>query len=142
MAGRPHAPARARARREGKGDRDAASLRSELRAVYDLLENDDPRRTMGHIEAAPEVVRDRIAEVSPARAAPDLAVPIVALHTRDNPVIPYGELSRLELVYSQTEALTLATFDHVGLGDENESWWVTARDLWTTARFVHRVLGA
>ncbi len=35
----------------------------------------------------------------------------------------------------------LATFDHVGLGDEDEGWWVTARDLWTTARFVHRVLG-
>jgi pimeloyl-ACP methyl ester carboxylesterase len=124
------------------GERDAASLRSELRAVYDLLEDDDPERTMAHLDAAPKAVRDRIAEVSPARAAPDLAVPIVALHTRDDPVIPYGELARLEVTYSQTEALTLATFDHVGLGDEDEGWWVTVRDLWTTARFVHRILGA
>lgn len=124
------------------GDRDAASLRSDLRAVYGLLEDDDPGRTMAHLDAAPVTVRDRIGEVSPARAAPDLDVPIVALHTRDDPVIPYGELSRLEVVYGQTEALTLATFDHVGPGDEDEDWWVTARDLWTTARFVHRVLGA
>jgi acetyl esterase/lipase len=124
------------------GRRDAASLRSELRAVYDLLEDDDPERTMAHVDAAPASVRGRIAEVSPARAAPDLVVPIVALHTRDDPVIPYGELARLEIVYAQTEALTLATFDHVGLGDEDEGWWVTVRDLWTTARFVHRVLGA
>jgi pimeloyl-ACP methyl ester carboxylesterase len=123
------------------GARDAASLRSELRAVYDLLEDDDPERTMAHVDAAPEAVRVRVAEVSPVRAAPDLAVPIVALHARDDPVIPYGELARLEVAYAQTEALTLATFDHVGLGDEDEGWWVTARDLWTTARFVHRVLG-
>jgi pimeloyl-ACP methyl ester carboxylesterase len=123
-------------------DRDAASLRSELQAVYDLLQDDDPERTMVHVDAAPEAVRDRIAEVSPARAAPALAVPIVALHTRDDPVIPYGELARLKVAYPRTEALTLATFDHVGLGDEDAGWWVTARDLWTTARFVHRVLGA
>lgn len=124
------------------GDRDPASLRPELRAVHHLLEDDDPERTMAHLEAAPEAVRDRIAEVSPARAASDLAVPIVALHTKDDPIIPYGELARLENAYAQTEALTLVTFDHVGLGDEDQGWWVTARDLWTTARFVHRILGA
>jgi pimeloyl-ACP methyl ester carboxylesterase len=124
------------------GQRDAASLRSELRAVYDLLEDDDPERTMAHLGAAPKAVRGRIAEVSPARAAPDLVVPIVALHARDDPVIPYGELARLEVTYSQTEVLTLATFGHVGLGDEDESWGVTVRDLWTTARFVHRIIGA
>jgi pimeloyl-ACP methyl ester carboxylesterase len=125
-----------------EGDRDAASLRTELRAVHDLLEDHDPERTMAHLDAAPETVRDRIAEVSPARAAPDLTVPIVALHTRDDPVIPYGELARLEVAYAQTEALPLATFDHVGLADEDEAWWVRARDLWTTARFVHRILAA
>jgi pimeloyl-ACP methyl ester carboxylesterase len=124
------------------GDHDAASLRAELRAVYDLLQDDDPGRTMDHVDAAPKAVRDRIAEVSPTRAAPDLAVPIVALHARDDPVIPYGELVRLKVAYSQTEALTLATFDHVGLGDDDAGWWVTFRDIWTTARFVHRVLGA
>ena len=124
------------------GDREAASLRPELRAVYDLLEDDDPRATMAHLDAAPEAVRDRIAEVSPARAAPDLEAPIVALHARDDPIIPYGELARVQRTYPQTEALTLATFDHVGLGDDDQGWWVTARDLWTAARFVHRVLGA
>jgi acetyl esterase/lipase len=125
-----------------EGQRDAASLRTELRAVYDLLEDDDPEQTLAHLDAAPEAVRDRIAEVSPVRAAPDLAVPIVALHTREDPVIPYGELARLQAAYAQTEALSLAAFDHVGLGDGDEGWWVTVRDLWTTARFVHRVLGA
>jgi len=124
------------------GASEAASLGSELRAVYDLLKDHDPEWTMTHVDAAPEAVRNRIAEVSPVRAAPELAVPIVAMHARDDPVIPYGELLRLQVAYAQTETLTLTTFDHVGFGDGDEGWWVTARDLWTTARFVHRILRA
>jgi pimeloyl-ACP methyl ester carboxylesterase len=124
------------------GEHDPDSLRPELRAVYDLLDDDDPGRTMTHVDASPKAVRDLIVEVSPTRAAPGLTVPIVAMHARDDPVIPYGELARLKLAYPQTEALTLVTFDHVGLGDDDAGWWVTFRDLWTTAGFVHRILAA
>ncbi len=122
------------------GDHEAAALQPELRAVLDLLTAEDPGRTMSALEAAPETVRERVVQVSPVRVAPDLEVEIVALHTVDDPVIPYGELVRLQAAYPQTQALTLTTFDHVGLGDDGQGWWVTVRDLWETARFVRRIL--
>lgn len=119
------------------------ALRSEIRAAYDLLRNDDPARTPVLLEQLPQVVRDRVTAVSPARAVPDLDVPVVALHARDDPVIPYGELRRLGTVYPEAELISLTTFDHVGIDPEQEvSWWVTASDLWRTTRFVSRVLGA
>jgi hypothetical protein len=122
------------------GDHDDAALRPELRAVHELLTAEDPGRTMSALEAAPEAVRERIAQVSPVRVAQNLEVDIVALHTVDDPVIPYGELARLRAAYPQTQALTLTTFDHVGMGDDGRGWWVTVRDLWETARFVRRIL--
>jgi hypothetical protein len=122
------------------GDHDAAALRPELRAVHELLTAEDPGRTMSALEAAPEAVRERIAQVSPVRVAQHLDVDIVALHTVDDPVIPYGELARLRAAYPQTQTLTLTTFDHVGIGDDRRGWWVTVRDLWETARFARRIL--
>jgi pimeloyl-ACP methyl ester carboxylesterase len=122
-----------------EGGVDPASLPAELGAIHELLTTDDPDRVMALLDGAPTPVQDRIVEVSPVRAVPDLPVPLVALHAVDDPVIPYGELRRLELAYPDTDAISLATFDHVGPGAD-ESWWVATRDLWRTARFVDRVL--
>ena len=120
----------------------ATSLPDDLQAVVELVTADDPSQVLAAVDRAPAAVRERITAVSPARAAPDLDVDIVAMHTVDDPVIPYGELARLTRTYPDAEPLTLTTFDHVGLGDGGQSWWVTARDLWRTARFVHAILAA
>ncbi len=124
------------------GEQDPDQLDTELRSVYDLLTDDDPARSVDHLDASPEVLRERIAEVSPARRAGDLDLPLIALHARDDPVIPYAELRRLEHTYPHARTLDLVTFDHVGLGDEERGWWVTARDLWQTARFADAILSA
>lgn len=125
------------------GDLDPASLPEELRAVHELLANDDPALTPELLDQAPDVVRQRIAQVSPVHAGTDLEVPLIALHARDDPVIPYGELARLGTVYPNAERVTLTTFDHVGLDDEGETgWWVTVQDLWRATGFVARVLSA
>jgi len=121
---------------------DVAELRPELRAVHDLLTDPDPARTFEHLAAAPPRVQQRIAEVSPVRAAPELTVPLVTLHAVDDPVIPVGEQRRFAAWYPQTRTLELTTFDHVGLTDQEHGWWVTVRDLWQTARFLHAVLRA
>jgi pimeloyl-ACP methyl ester carboxylesterase len=122
-----------------EGEADPTSLRSELAAVHELLTTDDPGRTMALLDEAPAPIQDRIVEVSPVRSVPELPVPLVALHAVDDPVIPYGELLRLERAYPGTDAITLTTFDHVGPGGD-ESWWVAVRDLWRTSRFVDRIL--
>lgn len=135
---------RARSALEAALDRelDPDALPVALRSLHDLLVEGEPDRVMAHLDAAPEVVRERIAAVSPVRAAPDLAVPLVALHAVDDPVIPYGELQRLQATYPQLRALTLRTFDHLGLGDDGHGWWVRVRDLIETARFVTVILEA
>ena len=124
------------------GNLDVAELRPELRAVHDLLTDPEPARTWDHLAASPSQVQRRIAEVSPVRAAPELTVPLVTLHALDDPVIPVGEQRRFAASYPQTRTMELTTFDHVGLTDQEVGWWVTARDLWQTARFVHAILGA
>ena len=135
---------RARTALEAALDRelDVDALPEALRSLHDLLVEGEPDGVMAHLDAAPEVVRDRIDAVSPVRAAPDLEVPLVALHAIDDPVIPYAELRRLQAAYPQTQALTLRTFDHLGLGDGEHGWWVQARDLIETARFVTVILEA
>ncbi len=133
---------RARVAAALEGEADAGDLDAALRAVYDLLRDPDPARTREHLDASPAAVRDRIAEVSPAQQAPELAVALVAAHARDDPVIPHAELLRLERTYPHARTLELVTFDHVGLGDEEHGWWVTLRDLWQTARFARAILSA
>lgn len=117
---------------------DLHALPSELRSLAALLAEQDPAAIEAHLAAAPLGIRERIAAVSPARAAPMLSVPIVALHAVDDPIIPYAELRRLEATYPQTQALTLTTFDHLGPGEA--SAWETAQDLWRTTRFVAIIL--
>ena len=121
---------------------DPDTLPEALRSLHDLLVEGEPDQIMARLDATPEVVRDRIAAVSPVRAAPDLAAPLVALHAVDDPVIPYGELRRLQATYPQLRAFTLRTFDHLGLGDDEHGWWVQVRDLIETARFVTVILEA
>jgi len=119
------------------------TLPADLRATYDLLVNDDPEAVSDLVADLPRTIQDRLATVSPARAAAELGVPLIALHARDDPVIPYGELHRLGTVYPQAELMSLTTFDHVGIDPDREvRWWVTARDLWVTTRFVAEVLAA
>ena len=126
-----------------ESDVDPTTLPDELRAVHDLLSNDDPARTPELLEQAPDVVRDRIEEVSPAQAGADLEVPVIALHAIDDPVIPYGELVRLGSVYPHADRVTLTTFDHVGVDDQvDPGWWVTVQDLWRATEFVSRILTA
>ncbi|GEM_PF-1400964 len=122
---------------------DPSQLPAELRPAYDVLTQSDPQRVMELVASLPAPVLDRLEVVSPTRAVPALDVPIVALHARDDPVIPYAELHRLGSAYPHAELLSLETFDHVGIDPEDEpSWWVTVRDLWNTTRFVTEVLRA
>jgi acetyl esterase/lipase len=122
---------------------DPSELPDDLRPVYDLLTEDDPARVMALVDDLPAPILDRIRAMSPIRAAPELKVRIVALHARDDPVIPFGELHRLGATYDQADLRELRTFDHVGIDpDGDTSWWVTVRDLWTTAGFVTEVLRA
>lgn len=126
---------------EGMGE--VTELSSPLQGAYELLTTEDPVRVLELVDRLPRPIYERLAQVSPLRAVPDLQVPIVAMHARDDPVIPYGELHRLGSGYPHAELVTVRTFDHVGIDPgEATSWWVTVQDLWSTTGFVERILRA
>lgn len=120
---------------------DPTDLPEQLRPAYDLLTSRDPARVAELVEALPAPVLERLEAVSPVRAAAGLEVPVVALHAKDDPVIPYAELHRLGHHFPHAELISLQTFDHVGIDPEAETrWWITVRDLWSTSRFAGEVL--
>ena len=113
------------------------------RAAHALLVNDDPTRTDALARRLPAEVRQRLAEVSPVSVADDLDVPVVAMHSVQDPAIPFGELRRLEEAIPHARIITLERFDHVELDLQGPRDVLEALgDLRRTWRFATHVLAA
>lgn len=118
------------------GDLPVGRLPPDLAAVHDLLTNDDPDRV--HLLAAqlPPSVRARLEAVSPVAVADRLqGVPVVAMHAREDPVIPYGEVVRLASALPHARVLTVEGLGHAELQVTRPRGWLGAlgdlRTLWT-----------
>ena len=121
---------------------DGQGLDLSERAVYELLANDDPDRTFELAQELPPSIQDRIAAVSPTSVADQLGdVPIVALHSRTDPVIPYGELRRFAEALPHAQTLTVEGLEHAQLEVTDPGGWIGALDdLWTMWSFAGRAL--
>lgn len=116
-----------RAALEADADPDRPSL--EARAVHELLANGDPQRTYRLARALPVRIRDRLDVMSPVSVAERLSdVPVVAMHTRDDPVIPYGELLRMGVAIPHARLLTVDSLEHADLQVSSPRGWVGALD--------------
>lgn len=125
------------------GDRHPDILTPAGRAVRALLTNDDPARTFALAADLPEDVRERLSAVSPSSVADRLTVPIVAMHSTDDPAIPYGELVRLGTDVPHATRITLDRFLHVDIDLSSPGSWVDAiGDLRRVWRFATMVLDA
>ena len=82
-------------------------------ALYDLLASDDPWRTSELAERLPPSLRSLIEDFSPSQVADQIAVPVLAMHSTDDPLVPYAELIRLEAGMPQAETSTVQLFRHV-----------------------------
>jgi hypothetical protein len=109
----------------------------------DFVTTDDPHATFRIAGELPKRARTKIERFSPAYHAQDITVPIIAMHSVDDPVTPYGESKRLAHHLTQTRLYTVALFQHVDfIGGENGSPISAARDLITAWRFTGRLLSA
>ncbi|MFA9445189.1 alpha/beta fold hydrolase [Egicoccus sp. AB-alg6-2] len=125
------------------GDRDPAELPEEIRAAYELAMNDDPERTRELAEHIPQHLQRRLAEVSPITVADRIDTRVIAMHSTQDPAIPFAELVRLGHAVPHAELHALDTFSHVDLDlDTPRDWWNAAGDLRVVWRFVAGILDA
>jgi acetyl esterase/lipase len=122
---------------DGAGDPN--DLGFAARAVYDLLTNRDPTRTPDLFARLPEEIRERLESVAPASVVDRLQVPVIAMHSLDDPAVPYAEFLRLARAFPEARLITVRSFRHVDL---KKGWGGTAGALWGAWRFGSWLLGA
>lgn len=122
----------------------ADGLSDETRALHALLANTDPERTAALAARLPRDTRRLLARFSPATVREDLDVSVVALHSVDDPAVPYAEGMRLARALPDVRFLTVQRFTHVDFTALSSSADVlrAAPDLWRTWRFAGWLLAA
>ncbi|MDQ3931377.1 MAG: hypothetical protein M3252_00855 [Actinomycetota bacterium] len=123
-----------------RGEVDAAALPRSTRSILDLVTNRDPTRTGMLVAALPPPLPQLFARLSPVRLAQEVRAPVVLLHARDDPAIPYAELRRLAGAFPLASAYTFRRFSHVDFRPSPRQLRDTSRDLATAWRFVARLL--
>lgn len=107
------------------------ALPAGTRAVYDLLTNDDPALTRRLAQDLPADLRRFLLQFSPASVAGEIEAPVAALHSTDDPVVPYGELARLRSGLPGARTTTVGLFEHVDFDAGSPGEWVAiAPDMW------------
>jgi pimeloyl-ACP methyl ester carboxylesterase len=125
------------------GAADPAALPEGARSVHELLVNESPARTVALAEQLPPRARALLRDFSPAPVAHRIAAPVVALHSIDDPAVPYGEAVRLASAMPGARVASVRIFDHVDL--ESTSPRELARalpDVWRSWRFTSWVVSA
>jgi pimeloyl-ACP methyl ester carboxylesterase len=118
-----------------------AALPPGARAVHDLLANRDPARTGELAAALPPEARELLTRFSPSSVAERIRVPVIALHSTDDPAVPHAEALRLAAALPQVRVTTVRSFRHVDLRTAG-GWTGVAADLWDAWRFASWFLDA
>ncbi|GIU92217.1 MAG: hypothetical protein KatS3mg011_1123 [Acidimicrobiia bacterium] len=123
------------------GKRSPEALDSASRAMYDLLTNRDPTLTYQLADRLPDEVKALIDRFSPSSVADRIDVPVFAVHSTDDPAVPYGELLRLRAGLRRAETATVDIFRHVDFQASSvRQWWEVAPDLYVMWRFAAWIL--
>jgi pimeloyl-ACP methyl ester carboxylesterase len=121
------------------GTRDASSLSDSARSAYDLATNTDPGRTAPLAAGLDARARGLLADFSPSTMAARITVPVVALHSEDDPLVPYAELLRLRAALPGAQTMTVQSIKHVDL-QAGGSRTALVRDVVTAWRFTSAIL--
>jgi pimeloyl-ACP methyl ester carboxylesterase len=122
---------------------DPASLSAEASALYDLLSNEDPTRTRELADRLPDELRSFLSAFSPSSLAGRVDVPVIAMHSTDDPAVPYGEMVRLRMALPAARVVTVSSFRHVDLSGSSPGGWAgRVSDAWDAWRFTSWILEA
>jgi pimeloyl-ACP methyl ester carboxylesterase len=126
-----------------EGNADPESLDPAARALYELLENRDPGRTAELADRLAPGAREVLARFSPASVADGIRAPVIAMHARGDPAVPYAESLRLARGLPQARVVKVGSFRHVDFQGSGPWAWVEgAGDLWSAWRFASWLLEA
>lgn len=112
-------------------------------ALFELLRNEDPGRTSELAQGLPTQLQRFLASFSPSSVAGELEVPVAAMHSTDDPAVPYGELIRLRRALPDARVVTVSSFRHVDLSTSSSGGWTSrVSDAWDAWTFTSWVLAA
>lgn len=125
------------------GSGDPGALSTQERALFELLRNEDPARTRELVAGLSVELRDFLSGFSPSSVARGLDVPVVAMHSTDDPAVPYGELIRLRRALPEARVVTVSSFRHVDPTTSAPGGWTgLVADAWDAWRFTSWILQA
>jgi acetyl esterase/lipase len=127
--------------RAALGGGDPSQLSPEARAIFDLLTNRDPARVEELAARLAPEARSVLERFSPSSVAGAIETPVVAMHSTDDPAVPYGEALRLKAGLAGVQLITVRSFRHVDFrADAPGGWGSALADLWDAWRFASLVL--
>jgi pimeloyl-ACP methyl ester carboxylesterase len=117
-------------------------LSPQARTVFELLRNEDPSRTRELAAGLPPQLGEFLQAFSPS-SVEGLEAPVVAMHSTDDPAVPYGELVRLRRALPEARIVTVSTFRHVDPSSSAPGGWTSKMaDAWDAWRFTSWILAA
>jgi acetyl esterase/lipase len=108
------------------GRADPEDLDPGARSLYDLLVNQDPHQTALLVDRLPPEYRTVLKDFSPSAFADHIDVPVFAMHSTDDPLVPYAELLRLEAGMPQAKTATVHLLRHVDFDPTSITDWKEA----------------
>ena len=117
----------------------AARLPSAARAAYDVVTASRPEDVPRLVDRLPTRSKLLLARFSPAAVADDVDTRVLALHSRNDPAVPYAELLRLRSAFPSARTYTVQSFRHVDV-HLDAGLLAVLRDLSTAWRFTDDVL--
>ena len=82
-----------------------------------------------------------IEDFSPSQVAGRITVPVLAMHSTDDPLVPYAELSRSQAGMPHAKTSTVQLLRHVDFDPTSPSgWWPLLPDLWNMWHFTTWIL--
>lgn len=123
------------------GKADPSHLALSSRAFFELLVNQDPQRTFHLAEALAPEYRVFLEKFSPSAVAGQIKVPVRAMHSTDDPIVPHAELVRLGESMPDVDTTLVSIFEHVDFDPSSPGDWVAASpDLLRLWSFITWVL--
>jgi X-Pro dipeptidyl-peptidase (S15 family) len=122
-------------------ERDPSGLTPDGRALYELLVNRDPERTRDLASRMSPEARSLLRTFSPASVISELRAPVIAMHSLDDPAVPFAEAIRLSRALPEAELVVVRGFRHVDFSSAGGAGRAL-RDLLSAWRFATWLVGA